>query len=431
MPVVSICIATYNHAGFLPRCLDSILAQTFQDFEMVIVNDGSTDNTHQILMDYQERYPEKVRYFWHPGFANKGISATTNRAIQEARGKYIAFIGSDDTWHPEKLELQVALLEQHPEYGYVYSYAELIDEWDHVLPGLYGVDITHDSNPTGRMIIFCHQPAMTVVLKRNCLDEIEWFDESLVYGDWDLMLRLTALWPAGFIDRPLACYRLHGKNISKGIDPEVDLQRILQFTQAAMQKSVQVGGKLVEPRNQALLALQLTFLYYCLNDEPTALAYLNKAFALDESLAGDVQFLEKWVNEWKPEFYTPSLPNFGLWLIQNLSQWVSSEDLAQWTLRYLSLKETREFFIRRGIEQGKNGVPVEKILDDVPESVQLTTAWKKQVLKQIYPTLLFTAHRDHNDKERLRTLWIATIRHDPAWLLNRGVVSIGLQAFLK
>ncbi len=57
-----------------------------------------------------------------------------------------------------------------------------------------------------------------------------------------------------------------------------------------MQKSVQVGGKLVEPRNQALLALQLTFLYYCLNDEPTALAYLNKAFALDESLAGDVQF---------------------------------------------------------------------------------------------------------------------------------------------
>jgi hypothetical protein len=96
-----------------------------------------------------------------------------------------------------------------------------------------------------------------------------------------------------------------------------------------------------------------------------------------------------------------------------------------------SLKETREFFIRRGIEQGKNGVPVEKILDDVPESVQLTTAWKKQVLKQIYPTLLFTAHRDHNDKERLRTLWIATIRHDPAWLLNRGVVSIGLQAFLK
>jgi glycosyltransferase involved in cell wall biosynthesis len=184
MPVVSICIATYNHAGFLPRCLDSILAQTFQDFEMVIVNDGSTDNTHQILMDYQERYPEKVRYFWHPGFANKGISATTNRAIQEASGKYIAFIGSDDTWHPEKLELQVALLEQHPEYGYVYSYAELIDEWDHVLPGLYGVDITHDSNPTGRMIIFCHQPAMTVVLKRNCLDEIEWFDESLVYGDW-------------------------------------------------------------------------------------------------------------------------------------------------------------------------------------------------------------------------------------------------------
>lgn len=429
-PAVSVCIASYNHARFLPRCLDSILAQTYQDFEIIVVDDGSTDDSSAILLDYQERFPGRIRYRWHPGHVNRGISATTNAAIRESSGKYIAFIGSDDAWYADKLELQVALLEQHPEYGYVYSYADFIDEDDQVLAGLYGVDITHDQNPTGQMILSCHQPAMTVILRRSCLDEIEWFDETLVYSDWDVMLRLTALWPAGFIGRSLAKYRIHGKNVSKRIDPAVDLRRILDFTQAVSRKSVEVGGKLVEPRNQALLALQLTFLNFCLKDEKTALVNLQRAFDCDSSLKGELQFLEGWLKSWKPEFYNPSLPNFGFWLIDHLPQEIGKEERNQWISRHLALNETQEFFVRRGIERGQSGSTVEDIFADVPESVHLPSSWKTQVLKQVYPALLFEAHRNQKN-EKLRSLWLAAVSYDPSLLLNRGVISIGLQAFLK
>jgi glycosyltransferase involved in cell wall biosynthesis len=212
-PVVSVCIASYNHARFLPRCLESILAQTYQDFNIVVVDDGSTDNSCEILESFQRQYPEKIQYSFHPNHANSGYVKTTNAAIRASSGKYIAFIGSDDVWYPHKLAVQMAFFERQPDVSFVYSYAQYIDEQGNDLPEICGVDITTADNPTGQMIFSCHMPAMTVVAQKECLEKLGLFDEKLIYSDWDLMVRLTATTRGGFIAEPLAQYRLHGSNL--------------------------------------------------------------------------------------------------------------------------------------------------------------------------------------------------------------------------
>src|SRR5512136_490019 len=105
--LVSVCITSYNHARYLPQTIDSVLAQTWQNLEIIIVDDGSADNSHELLLDYQQQHPDKIRYYWHAGHANRGISASCNLALEKAQGEYFAWLGSDDYWLPHKLARQL------------------------------------------------------------------------------------------------------------------------------------------------------------------------------------------------------------------------------------------------------------------------------------------------------------------------------------
>jgi len=112
-PRVSVCIPSYNYAAYLPEAIESILAQTYLDFEIIVVDDASKDNSQAVAEDYARRYPNKVRIFTHPGRVNKGVSATCNLAIEKSRGEYLAWLGSDDVWYPEKLARQVDELDRN------------------------------------------------------------------------------------------------------------------------------------------------------------------------------------------------------------------------------------------------------------------------------------------------------------------------------
>ena len=432
-PRVSVFIASYNHAQFLPECLDSILTQTFQDFEIVVVDDGSTDGSHEILIDYQQRFPEKILYYWHPGQVNKGISASCNLAISKARGEYLAWIGSDDAWYPEKLVQQVALLDNHPRYGLVYSYAHFIDESGNRITGLAGVDVTHDTNPLGRIIQSCHTPAQTLVIRRDCLEDVGVFDENLVYSDWELMIRIFACWEVGFIGSPLAKYRLHTTNISKGIDPKINLQRILAMFQTIRDKANYIGGTLLLPRNQAFLSLQLAFHHYCVGNLEEAKNNLSRAFEEDPSLSQDVNYFNDWLNSWKPEYYNTSHGHFGFWVIANLPPQIIIPFRDKLLELQFNHPDTKEFFIRRGIEWGSaqkypNGVT--EIFSDFPVCIPLPRVWKDQVLREVFPTLLFKSYKV-GDISKVRQYWVKTIQSNPSWLRNRGIWSVGLNAFLR
>jgi glycosyltransferase involved in cell wall biosynthesis len=221
LPRVSVCVALYNHAAFVDEAIDSILAQTFQDFEIVIVDDGSTDGSLARVKERAAREP-RIRVFTHPNGEHRGISAACNRAILESRGEFVTFIASDDTLYPDSLELQLAALAADPGIDLVYGLVELMTEDGLPMGKTRGYRLDPQLSQLEAIIAGCAMPSTTIMARRECFDRVGLLDESLVYGDWEICIRLLSQYRTGFIDRPLARYRVHATNtsIGPGVSPE-------------------------------------------------------------------------------------------------------------------------------------------------------------------------------------------------------------------
>jgi len=127
--LVSVIIIFLNAEKFIEEAISSVFGQTYDCWELLLVDDGSTDGSTAIARRYAEQYPETVRYLEHPGHQNRGMSATRNLGIRNARGQYIALLDSDDIWLPNKLERQVCILDSHPQAGMVYGRSEYWYSW--------------------------------------------------------------------------------------------------------------------------------------------------------------------------------------------------------------------------------------------------------------------------------------------------------------
>lgn len=128
-PTVSVTIIFLNGGPYLEEAIASVFAQTFADWELLLVDDGSTDESTAIARRFEQEHPGKVRYLEHPGHENRGMSAARNLGIRHSRGRYIAFLDADDTWYPYKLAEQVPIMEAHPEVAMVYGPMELWYSW--------------------------------------------------------------------------------------------------------------------------------------------------------------------------------------------------------------------------------------------------------------------------------------------------------------
>lgn len=128
--LVSIVVPFYNSGRFIRETLDSVVAQTYQDWELLLVDDGSEDESTDIAREYAARYPEKVCYMDHSDHANFGAARTRNVGASQARGEYLAFLDSDDVWLPNKLADQVARLQEFPDVGLVFAPSLYWYEWD-------------------------------------------------------------------------------------------------------------------------------------------------------------------------------------------------------------------------------------------------------------------------------------------------------------
>jgi Glycosyl transferase family 2 len=305
-PRVSVCIPSYNHAPYLPAAIESVLGQTFADFELVIVDDGSTDNSLEVAESYAARHPSKVRVHTHPGGLNRGISETVNLAYRLTRGEFWMGVPSDDVLHPDKLEQQVAFLDAHREAGWVYSYAELMDEGGRVRPemGLFGTDMTAAPRPLHLLIERNLVPGMTVLMRRSCTERVGLHEPGMAYSDWEFWLRMTARCRPAFIARPLVTCRLHGANASGvGVGARENLRRGREVADSVRGKAEGIGGELAEPRSLALLDLQLAYYSFCLGEEPPAARWLGSAFADDPALALDPPFFAGWLRRKVFEIY--------------------------------------------------------------------------------------------------------------------------------
>jgi len=199
---------TFNRAKFLPEAIDSVLSQTYADLELLIVDDGSEDNTTSVLEPFLR--DERVRYFYQD---NQGQSYARNVGLKHAMGDFVAFLDSDDIWKPEKLEKQLAVVRAHPDADIVHGDEEIIDEQCAVTSLL---NMARYSGRITRYLLADNSVSITTALvKRRCFDEMGGFDTSVgVADDYELWLRFSARYRFHYEPGIVASYRVMDDQIS-------------------------------------------------------------------------------------------------------------------------------------------------------------------------------------------------------------------------
>jgi len=202
-PTVSIIIPTYNRSQFVTEAIDSVLAQTYKDYEIIVVDDGSTDNTSEILEPYQD----KIRYIFQE---NQGLSAARNTGIKDARGRFIALLDSDDLWLPGKLAKQMAALDKNGDVAFVYSNFVFIDEVGGFLKVAYKPKTVVSGHIFEDVLLCRTAPSYpsTWLLKKECFDEVGLFDTEFKRSEErDIGVRIAKIFKMYGIAEPLVKIR--------------------------------------------------------------------------------------------------------------------------------------------------------------------------------------------------------------------------------
>lgn len=201
-PLVSVVVATYNMAQYLPDAIRSALAQHYSPLEIIVVDDGSTDDTASVMRQFA--VDDRVRYLRQP---NGGQARAKNRAIYESSGDFIAFLDADDLWAQDKLAVQVPLFMSLPRVGVVYTDFVCIDPAGIPLPTVRPKRY-YSGKISGRLLVDNFVTGMTSLVRRECVTTLGAFDETLPMGvDYDLWLRLSTRYEFQYLDRITYLYR--------------------------------------------------------------------------------------------------------------------------------------------------------------------------------------------------------------------------------
>lgn len=217
MSLVSVVIPCYNSALYIDEAIRSVLAQTYQNVETIVVDDGSTDDTKAVLIPYLDR----VTYIHQE---NRGVSAARNLGVHHAKGQLIAFLDADDIWMPNKLEKQVEFLQKRPEVSLVFGDAEIFDVSGIIVRSFISekriASDLADSEivMTESFLLLIRENFIvtsTVAVRRSCLEKVGGFDESLrSVEDRDLWLRIGRTFAIGYIPVVVTRKRVHESNLS-------------------------------------------------------------------------------------------------------------------------------------------------------------------------------------------------------------------------
>ncbi|MDR6918650.1 glycosyltransferase involved in cell wall biosynthesis [Pseudomonas sp. 3296] len=219
-PVVSVVMATYNHAAYVAQAIKSVLAQRDVAFEFLIADDGSSDTTREVVEGFKD---VRIRFFPHQ--INRGASVVTNELIERATGEFVALINSDDYWADEdKLAFQLDILRTSPELGASFGRARFVDKRGNVISKKslsFGSVFDQANRTQGEWLRYfldhgnclCHP---TVMIRRKCYEELGGYSNNLrQLPDYDLWIRLVKRYPIHISERELICFRvMPGENVS-------------------------------------------------------------------------------------------------------------------------------------------------------------------------------------------------------------------------
>ena len=276
MPKVSVIVSTYNRGRFVCEAVESVLNQTFRDFEVIVVDDGSTDNTPDLL----KKYASSIHYIYQ---RNKGRSAARNSGIRLCRGEYIAFLDDDDIWLPGKLERQVAFLDLHPEAALAHTFTELMDEYGrpleketkkHLRSYHKAIRIGYTYEGMSRL---CVMYTSSVMLRKSCLGRVGLFDPGIeAFEDWDIYLRFALKYEIGSIPESLARIRIHRAHSTQG-----------EFTRGRISVSLKhlnildsIDDPFLRERLRYNFYIHLAHAYYIAMDTEKTRRYIIQALSL-------------------------------------------------------------------------------------------------------------------------------------------------------
>jgi glycosyltransferase involved in cell wall biosynthesis len=275
--LISVVIPNYNHAHFLGDAIRSALAQTYTAVEIIVVDDGSTDDSRALV----ESFGARVRYLWQ---ANRGLSGARNTGIMAAQGEYIALLDADDFWEPNYLATVHALLAVDPTLGAVYTGQQFVNSQGEALSqpsvATVGRDQLYDRLLDGEFFA-----PSAVLVRRSCFTTVGLFDESLrASEDWDMWLRVAHAYPFAGIAQPLLNYRVHGNNMS------ADPAYMLRYQTMVVSKhfGAPEGDPASWPQDRqrawAATAYFAAQGYFLRGDQSTGRAYLRQAFEANPAL---------------------------------------------------------------------------------------------------------------------------------------------------
>lgn len=212
-PRISVITALYNHEKYVAQAIESVLAQTYTDWELIIWDDGSRDQSVEIANRYALAHPGKIRVFTHGQAQNLGQEATRNEALKRARGEFVCLLDSDDYFYPKKFELLLPKF-VNPAVGLAYGKGQVLLE---NTKQLFSAEIPH--NPEGKVFAPLVEEnfisAAAVLVRRQCLPSSMAFDASFkTIGEYPLWLKIAQSWDFAFCPEPVAVWREHGKNQS-------------------------------------------------------------------------------------------------------------------------------------------------------------------------------------------------------------------------
>lgn len=214
-PLISVVMPAYNAAETIIESINSLLSQDYLNWELIVIDDGSTDDTYHKASSIKD---SRIRIYQE---FNKGVAATRNQGIQIAKGKYVAFLDADDLWNMEKLKNQVSFFESKEEkLGLIHSYYVEFDDLSEYRPKplkhLSGLKL--EGNIYEDLIVHNFIATLTVMVKKDVLNEVGGFDVTLSGPeDWDLWIRIARKYKVGYIDKSLARYRLNPSGLSKNV----------------------------------------------------------------------------------------------------------------------------------------------------------------------------------------------------------------------
>lgn len=389
-PTVSVVITTYNSEQFIASAVESVLAQTYKDIEVLVVDDGSTDDTRHVL----ESYGNQIHYIWQE---NQERSAARNHGVGLAKGDLIAFLDSDDVWLKEKLALQVDAIQRFPQAVMVYGCAQIIDPkgtptrwWGEDTIGSLEGEV--ESSIQDNNILFGSSLTPSIaMIRKDAFEQIGGFDTTIHRGigeDWDLWIRLSSLGPFVRIPRLVAQYRTFGmeRELSKrATDYYVDRSLYV------IDKNVAADtGRFSPPivrRAQANIYLQAGLAHIELGEEQQGKPLIFRAIQIDPTIGTRENFCD--------------------------------------VLEHIGRRKWRD-----GQQELAICSLLRRIVTNIPEETSSKIPNLRQIMGRVYMSETFAAYHKKDWNGVRQVIWRGLIS-DPGWLINRGVLSIAAQLLLR